>query len=68
MPPLAALGGKSIMQGKKLLSLMPLALEAGIQPATYLSLPLRVIVFRSPAEIICEFQAVFDREGVNNSL
>ncbi len=56
------------MQGKKLLSLVPFALEAGIQPATNLGLPLRVIVFRSPAEVFREFQAIFDRESVNSSL
>jgi hypothetical protein len=68
MPPLPALGGESIMQGKKLLGRVPFALEAGIQPATNLGPPLRVIVFRSPAEVFCEFQAIFDRESVNSSL
>ncbi|MBI4657975.1 MAG: hypothetical protein HY735_03845 [Verrucomicrobia bacterium] len=68
MPPLPALGGESIMQGKKFLRVVSFALEASLQPATNLDLPLRVIVFRSPTEVFCEFQAIFDRESVNSSL
>jgi len=56
------------MQGKKFLRVVSFALEASLQPATNLDLPLRVIVFRSPTEVFCEFQAIFDRESVNSSL
>lgn len=68
MPPLPAFGGEAVMQGKKFMGRVPFALEAGIQPPAYLGLPLRVIVFRSPAEVFCEFQTIFERESVNSSL
>lgn len=55
------------MQRKKFFSLVALILKAGVETASNLRLPSRIILFRTPAEVLRQLQAIFDGKKVHGS-